>query len=114
MKFLIHYSPGEAWLEGKKSNEQPHIFQHALYIQDLFNKGKIILAGPFDDHLGGASFIEVVDEEEAREVMNNDPLVVNRTVTACLNPWVPQFNLFENSSPNYNHEYFSKRGIIIS
>lgn len=113
MKFLIYYTHGEAWIEGKPTAEQSYIFQHAIYIQNLFNEGKIILAGPFDDHTGGTSFIEVNDEEEAREVMNNDPIVMNKTVTARLSPWQPQFNKFENSSPNYNHEFFAKRGINI-
>jgi uncharacterized protein YciI len=113
VKFLIYYSHGDAWIKGKPTNEQPQIFQHAIYIQNLFNEGKIILAGPFDDHMGGASIIDVSSEEEAREVMNNDPIVVNKTVTARLSPWQPQFNKFNNSSPNYNREFFSKRGIII-
>lgn len=113
MKFLIYYTHGEAWNIGKPTNQQPHIFQHAIYIQNLFNEGKIILAGPFDDHTGGTSIIEVSNEEEANDVMNNDPIVMNKTVTAKLSPWEPQFNKFENSSPNYNSEYFSKRGIII-
>ncbi|MGO4275404.1 YciI family protein, partial [Paenibacillus sp. TAF58] len=75
MKFLIYYSHGDAWITGKPTNQQPHIFQHAIYIQNLFNEGKIILAGPFDDHSGGTSIIEVSNEEEANDVMNNDPIV---------------------------------------
>jgi uncharacterized protein YciI len=113
MKFLIYYSHGDAWIKGKPTNEQSQIFQHAIYIQNLFNEGKIILADPFDDHTGGASIIEVSNEEEAREVMNNDPIDMNNTVTARLGPWQPQFNIFENFSPNYNREFFSKRGINI-
>lgn len=113
MKFLIYYTPGDAWISGRPSNQQPYIFQHALYIQNLFDAGKIILAGPFDDHSGGTSFIEVSSEAEANDVMNNDPLVMNKTVTAKLSPWEPQFNKFENSSPNYNREFFAERGIII-
>lgn len=113
MRFLIYYIPGEAWISGKTTNEQPYINSHALHIQDKFNEGKMIFAGPFEDHTGGASMIEVANIEEAYEIINNDPLVKHNVVTAKLSPWEPIYNKQENSSPNFTREFFESQGIEV-
>ncbi|WP_100401386.1 YciI family protein [Bacillus sp. FJAT-42315] len=113
MRFLVYYTHGEAWIAGKTTNEQPYINQHALHIQNRFNEGKIIFPGPFEDHTGGASLLEVANEEEAYDIINNDPLVKNKVVTAKLSPWEPIYNRHENSSPNFTREFFESQGIII-
>ncbi|WP_186785918.1 YciI family protein [Paenibacillus agilis] len=113
MRFLVYYTPGEAWITGKTTNEQPYINPHALHIQNNFNAGKIIFAGPFEDHTGGASILDVSSEEEAYQIINNDPLVMHHVVTAKLSPWEPIYNKQENSSPNFTKEFFESQGIII-
>lgn len=113
MRFLVYYTHGEAWLPGKTTNEQPFINQHALHIQDGFNEGLVLLAGPFEDHTGGASFLEVANEEEAYKWVNNDPLVKNNVVTAKLSPWEPIYDGYAKTSPNFTKEFFESQGIII-
>ena len=55
-----------------KDMMQPHI----NYLLNLFEKGKIVLTGPFTDKAAGGLFILKVDsEEEMNEIVNNDPAI---------------------------------------
>lgn len=101
MKFLIYYTQGEAWIEGKPVNEQPYIVHHAVYIQQLYDQGKILLGGPFQQHPGGANFVEMANREEAQQMVDNDPIIIHNVVTAVIAPWEPLFNKYENRSPGY-------------
>ncbi|HSH51617.1 MAG TPA: YciI family protein [Bacteroidales bacterium] len=51
---------------------QPHV----EYLKELFNKGKLIITGPFlDEKRGGMFVIDVESEEELMDIVHNDPAI---------------------------------------
>ena len=57
--------------------EQSLMGEHAVYFQQQFIAGKVLIYGPVMAPGGafGAGVMEVADEAEAREVCENDPSV---------------------------------------
>lgn len=49
--------------------------KHFDYLKDLLEKKVLILAGPCLDREYGIAIFEAQDEEEAKEIMNNDPCI---------------------------------------
>lgn len=85
--FLILYSPGPAWIQGRSVFEQP-LEPHGKYVQQHYREGKVRMAGPFLDSSGGASLLEVEGgEEEARSIAENDPSVIAGIFTVTIRPW---------------------------
>ncbi|MDY6800137.1 MAG: YciI family protein, partial [Bacteroidota bacterium] len=63
---------------------QPHV----KYLKELFNKGKLIITGPFLDKKGGGMFVIDVDsEEELMEIVNNDPAIKNGIAKSEVRPY---------------------------
>ena len=60
---------------------------HFQYLSDLLNKGILIMAGPETTGKFGICILETGSEEEAREIMNNDPAVLNGISSAELYPY---------------------------
>lgn len=66
--------PGSRWDKSKPLREQPLWDEHALFVDDLFDRGLIMLAGPFAPEGTGAMVILNVDSiEEARAICAEDP-----------------------------------------
>jgi uncharacterized protein len=85
--FLILYSPGPAWIQGRSIFEQP-LEPHGDYVHKHYLEGKVRLAGPFSDSSGGASLLEVEGgEAEARAIAENDPSVITGIFTVTVYPW---------------------------
>lgn len=62
---------------------------HLGNIEKLFNEGKCRLAGPFLDkgEMRGILILDVQSEEEAKKLMDADPLVANGFLTPVIKPW---------------------------
>jgi len=60
---------------------------HFQYLKNMLLEGKLIMAGPVLTGEFGVAILEVSSEEEARNIMENDPAVVNGVVTATLYPY---------------------------
>lgn len=60
---------------------------HFAYLQQKLKEGKLIMAGPVLTGEFGIAVLETETEDEAREIMNNDPAVVNGIVTPALYPY---------------------------
>ncbi|AYC28593.1 YciI family protein [Paenisporosarcina cavernae] len=76
----------ENWTE--KENEC--VTRHFQRLQQLVEEGKVILAGrtlTMDEKAFGIVILEVTSEEEAREIMETDPTVEERVMTAELFPY---------------------------
>jgi hypothetical protein len=66
--------PGSRWDKSKSVREQAYWNEHARFVDDLFDRGLIMLAGPFVPEGSGALVILNVDSvEEARAIYANDP-----------------------------------------
>jgi uncharacterized protein len=85
--FVLIYSQGPAWVEGKPASQQP-LGEHGDYIHSLFQQGKLVMAGPFTDDAGGLAVIEVDGAEEAGNILASDPAVTNQIMTCEMHPFV--------------------------
>ncbi len=47
--YLVFRNPGPAWLPGLPTRQQPLWDEHAVFIDRLFDRGRIVLAGPYAD-----------------------------------------------------------------
>lgn len=61
--------------------------EHFLYLKNLLEEKKLILAGPQVNAKFGIVVFEAASEEEAEHIMQNDPAVMNRVFTAELFPF---------------------------
>ena len=84
--FAIIYAPGPNWVQGHSIFEQD-LMAHANYMQKLLDDGKLQLGGPFSDSTGGMAIINAPDPTAARNIMENDPAIVNGIFTAKVHPW---------------------------
>ncbi len=84
--FIVIYKPGSAWLAGKPLSEQP-LKDHGKYMLSLYKLGVLRFAGPFEDDTGGGAVFEVSGEDEAKNIVNQDPAVINRIFVYELHPW---------------------------
>lgn len=86
--FLIFFSPGAAWIEGKSIFEQP-LDDHVNFIHQLYRQGKVTMAGPFADGTGGLTIMMAESEAEARELIEQDPDVIRGIIRPEIRPWFP-------------------------
>ena len=61
--------------------------EHFVYLQDLLEKEILILAGPETTGKFGLALIETESEEEARNIMNNDPAFKKGVCGVTLYPY---------------------------
>lgn len=62
---------------------------HLEYINDLYQRGKVFMAGPFTDKQGGLVIYKADSMEEARHLAEADPVVVEGARTLELREWNP-------------------------
>ena len=66
--------PGPNWNHKKGVREQAGWNEHARFVDDLFDRGLIMLAGPFvPEGTGALVILNVETTEEARALYVNDP-----------------------------------------
>jgi uncharacterized protein YciI len=61
--------------------------KHFVYLQEKLRESKLIIAGPVTTGEFGLSVIETESEEEAREIMNNDPAVLSGIMKPTIYPY---------------------------
>jgi uncharacterized protein YciI len=84
--YLALYRPGPHWVAGKPIREQPPK-EHGKYLLDLYARGAMKFAGPFDDNTGAAVVVEAADEAEARALIAADPAIKSGIFSFELHPW---------------------------
>jgi uncharacterized protein YciI len=60
---------------------------HLEYIDRLYQAGKIVMAGPFTDGKGGMIIYRANSIEEATQLAENDPVIVEKCRTLELREW---------------------------
>lgn len=81
---------GDMLQSGPTSEEQSVVAEHFAYLQDLTAQGQIILVGrtlTTDENTMGLAVFRAKSEDEARAIMNDDPAVKKRVMTATLYPF---------------------------
>ncbi len=76
--------------EGSTPEEAEIVGRHFAYLQDLTEKGVMILMGRTqnnDESTFGIAIFEAENEAAARSIMENDPAVENGVMTATLYPY---------------------------
>ena len=96
--FVVIYTPGPAWLEGKSLTEQPFYREHGRYMKRFFDEKRLIMGGPFMDNQGGLGILDVANEAQAREIFEQDPAVLARVFQPHLHPWHTVFNQYKAQS----------------
>ena len=61
--------------------------EHIEYLNKYIANGKIFAKGPFLDHSGGLVIFETENVEEAKELIDNDPVIINNTRSYELKEW---------------------------
>ncbi len=87
MQFLIIKKPRENFIETMTEEEAEIMSKHFLYLKQKLSEGKLIIAGPVTTGDFGLSVVETETEEEAREIMNNDPAVSSGIMTPTMYPY---------------------------
>jgi uncharacterized protein len=70
--FVILRRTSTNWVTGTPAREQPFWDEHAQAIDQLYDAGKLVLAGPFTDGSGALTIVSVENEQEARTIFDND------------------------------------------
>ncbi len=82
---MILYAAILETIDSQKDSEILDI--HKAYLQKYIDEGKIFAKGPFTDHSGGLVIYKAESFEEAKELAENDPAVLQKTRKLTLKEW---------------------------
>ncbi|PKR78601.1 hypothetical protein CEY16_02265 [Halalkalibacillus sediminis] len=105
MRYLILLTPSINWKDNVVLHNQPFMPEHALYVQTEYNKGNIVLTGPFGGSTGGAIVIDAAKEEDVIKFAENDPTVKNGIFSYEIKQWDYKMSKIENENPDFGHGY---------
>jgi uncharacterized protein len=71
--YLMFRNPGPAWVKGLPSRKQPLWDEHAVFMDRLFEEGRIVLGGPYADFSRVLLVVEARNAEEASKILYDDP-----------------------------------------
>ncbi|MFI5212240.1 MAG: YciI family protein [Ignavibacteria bacterium] len=77
----------ENFVQTATESENEIMGHHFNYLQSMLSDGKLIMAGPETTGKFGLCVIETGSEQEARDIMENDPAVKSGIVSAELYPY---------------------------
>src|SRR5258708_17226134 len=92
--FIVIYTPGPAWLQGKSIPEQPFYREHGRYMKQVFAHRQLIMGGPFLDNQGGLGILDVANVAQADEIVSHDPAVLAKGFQPHRPPWHAFFNQY--------------------
>ena len=77
--YLIEYKPArDDFVETATPEESAIVGKHFEYLQSLEADGKLLLAGRIDDAHIGIALIRAGNQDEAENILKNDPAVSNK------------------------------------
>jgi len=71
--FLVFRGPGPAWAPGRPTREQPLWDEHAVFMDRLFDGGRIVLGGPYADSSRNLVVVKGRDVDEVADLFRKDP-----------------------------------------
>jgi len=76
--------------EGKGLDLKPYLAEHLQYMIGLEREGKLFASGPLGNPTrgDGMTIVRAASEEDARELANRDPFVINGIRTFTIKPWI--------------------------
>lgn len=97
--YVVFQSPGAKWIKGTPYNEQPEFMDHANYISECHDKGKVVLSGPFMKEEGGLAgkledggftIFKAENLAEATKLGTDDPTVKSGMLKVDIKTvWLP-------------------------
>jgi uncharacterized protein YciI len=75
--FIILFDPGPNWNENKEIENQDFWDGHVKFVDKLFEKGKVIIAGPIIHYDRIVIIFDAKDESEIRITFKDDPFIKN-------------------------------------
>jgi len=88
MYFVLVHSPGPKWQEGLSFQEQPGVDEHVRYMGELFERGLMVMGGPFLDNSGGMMISRTDTLEAALRLARSDPAVRSGLLNVKVHPWL--------------------------
>ena len=92
----------------KLSNEERKVFilMHKDWVEDLIQSGEFILSGYLTNEEkipggGGVLIIEAKNYLAAKNIILNDPMIINKLVKWDLHEWIPVVTNFKNKFINH-------------
>ena len=88
--YILKVTRLEMLTEGSTPEEDEIVGRHFAYLQDLTEKGVMILMGrtqTADESTFGIAIFEAENEEAAQTIMENDPAVARGVMRATLYPY---------------------------
>jgi len=78
---------GPEWLSGKPMEEQSDWAEHAAFMDDLTEKGFIVLGGPLSDEVRVVHAVEADSEDAVRGTLAADPWSGSHLEIDSIEPW---------------------------
>lgn len=92
--FLVFRGPGPAWVPGTPTRQQPLWDEHAVFMDRLFERGRVVLGGPFADYSRNLVIVTARDTGEAADLFRDDPWATAGVLGA---PEVIEWTIFLDS-----------------
>ena len=74
VRVVVRWRAGRTWTSGPPE-DQPGWDEHAAFVDELMERGIFVMGGPYSDYAGSHTLLENVSEDEARELVLQDPFV---------------------------------------
>ena len=71
--FLVFRGPGPAWVPGTPTREQPLWDEHAVFMDRMFDEGRVVLGGPYADYSRNLVILKGRDVGEISDLFLRDP-----------------------------------------
>ena len=83
-----------------------YLLMHKDWVDDLIQSGKLILSGYLinEEKMPGGGGVLIVEAENylaAKNIILNDPMIINKLVTWDLHEWIPVVKNFKNKLINH-------------
>lgn len=62
-------------MHDQKQLNEAIILEHVLHLKQLRKEARLVLCGPFTDHLGGMVVFQASSKDEALQIANQDPFI---------------------------------------
>jgi uncharacterized protein YciI len=85
---LMYYPPRKDFANNQTPEESEVIGHHFNYLKVLHEKKTVLMAGRVDDARFGIVLLSVDSENQAKEIMTNDPAVLEGVFKAELLPFM--------------------------
>ena len=87
MFHVVVLRSGPEWQRGRTLEEQTGWEPHAAYMDELVERGFIVLGGPLGDEHRVVHAIEAESEQEVRDTLARDPWSGTHLLVDVVEPW---------------------------